>query len=634
MTSVFGSRRLTSLLHPVSLSFALLGLLITIFAASTLYNSEKQTHESQFVDNTSRLRGAIQERINTYAQILRGGSAFFASTEEVTRDKWKNYVEGLDVDLDYPGVQGIGYAQFVTGDEVEAFEGKVRSEGFEDFRIWPRENDSAHVVTVYLEPFDERNQRAMGYDMFSEETRRVAMERCRDSGLPSVSGTVTLKQESEHDPQAGFLLYVPLYHNDGDLTTVEGRRQALRGFVFSSFRMDDFMTGVLTDAASNIGIRILDPGSGSPMYASPTWNPSHAFSSSSNLSLAGNIWTIETSGSGRHQDHLPRLTSLAVALAGMGLTLFGVVVLADSRSTQEKATEMAMAMTDSLREREREVVQLNNSLEEKVARRTARLKEANQELSAFSYTLSHDLRTPVRHIDLLTEALQEDHEAELRDEAKDYLRKIRSAASHMEQLIEDILTLASQAHATIKPREIDLSEMVNELVVGLSEARPDPERKVTVESGLRAVADPVMTRVILQNLLENALKFSAGETKPEIEFGRVDDYPGEVYYLRDNGIGFDMKYADNVFQPFKRLHRKSEIAGTGIGMATVKKLVGRHDGEICCYSESGVGTTFYFTLEAHQKSLNVADLARIEPDPESRPANNTQAGSAAPCGAA
>ncbi len=231
-------------------------------------------------------------------------------------------------------------------------------------------------------------------------------------------------------------------------------------------------------------------------------------------------------------------------------------------------------------------------LERKIQERTALLHAANQELEAFSYSVSHDLRAPLRGIDGFSLALAEDFGDKLGPEGEDYIRRIRAGAQRMAQLIEDLLTLSRVARAEMAREEVDLGALAAEVVRDLR--RHGPERAVTVEiePGLVARGDPRLLRLVLENLLGNAWKFTEKKVEARIRFGRE----GDGFVVQDDGAGFDSRYTGKLFAPFQRLHTASEFPGTGVGLAIVQRIVRRHGGEVWASGETNRGAQFGFTL--------------------------------------
>ena len=229
--------------------------------------------------------------------------------------------------------------------------------------------------------------------------------------------------------------------------------------------------------------------------------------------------------------------------------------------------------------------------------RTADLECAYRDLETFSYSVSHDLRAPLRALDGLSNALLEDCGHSLSQAGLGYTKRIRAAAGQMTSLIEDLLTLARVSRAEIHPEELDLGAEVTRIAEELQRQGPDRQVRFIIQRPACATADLTLIRTVLQNLLDNAWKFTAGRDDATIEFGMTPDgASGDRFYLRDNGAGFDNAYADKLFKPFERLHTAAQFPGTGVGLASVRQIVERHGGRVWAEGAPDAGATFYFTL--------------------------------------
>jgi PAS domain S-box-containing protein len=246
---------------------------------------------------------------------------------------------------------------------------------------------------------------------------------------------------------------------------------------------------------------------------------------------------------------------------------------------------------------EEKVRKLNADLEIRVRERTADIDAATRELDAFAYSVSHDLRAPLRSLNGFSQALLEDFSDVLDDTGKDYLRRIHRSVRTMGQMIDSLLNLSRATRAELNRRAIDLSALTGEIAAELSAADPGRDVTVQIADNLRCSGDPQLLRLVLRNLLGNARKFSAKTPCARIDVGQVAIDGEDVFFVRDNGAGFDMRYASKLFSAFQRLHSAADFEGTGVGLATVQRIVSRHGGRIYAEAEPGKGATFYFTLQ-------------------------------------
>ena len=274
-----------------------------------------------------------------------------------------------------------------------------------------------------------------------------------------------------------------------------------------------------------------------------------------------------------------------------------------AKALQNTNTRLHLEITEHL-QAQQEIFHLNQELEQRVIQRTAQLKVANQELEAFAYSVSHDLRAPLRSIDGFSQALLDDYGEQLDEEGQEFLQRVRGASQRMAQLIDDLLYLSRITRGEMIRQPVDLSGLAELVAQELQQNNPQRQVEVVIQAEVTADGDPRLLRVVLENLLDNAWKFTGRCEQGRIEFGMgrngstTDDAPPVklVYYVRDNGAGFDPAYAEKLFGVFQRLHRVDEFPGTGIGLATVQRIIHRHGGQVWADGEVGKGATFFFTL--------------------------------------
>ncbi|RJO66474.1 MAG: PAS domain S-box protein [Myxococcales bacterium] len=345
-----------------------LSLIATVFAWHITNNEIDRRTLEHFDFSANAIVEKIQDRLHAYEMVLRGAHGFFLSSEKVTREEWRAYVASLRLDEDFPGIQGIGFSEYIPVSEWESHIQAVRAEGFPDYTIKPAGERAEYTAIVFLEPFDWRNQRAFGYDMFSEEVRRAAMTRARDSGMTAVSGKVRLVQETDKDIQAGMLMYLPLYRKGIQPSTLADRKAALVGYVYSPFRMDDLMRGILDDELFQIDLKIYDGFRAEPaglMHCSggdsrlpETDETASRFAMEQRIiTVYGQPWTLQISTLPEFSASIdyskPRLI-LALGLVA-GLLLFSIAWLL--ATLRVRAERLAERMTVELNQRNTELAQ-------------------------------------------------------------------------------------------------------------------------------------------------------------------------------------------------------------------------------------------------------------------------------------
>ncbi|HTV54680.1 MAG TPA: ATP-binding protein [Terriglobia bacterium] len=293
-------------------------------------------------------------------------------------------------------------------------------------------------------------------------------------------------------------------------------------------------------------------------------------------------------------------TAVIFILTVLLLLAVGLALLAEHRRRRVDAVNRKLKEEVAERKHaQEEVTQLNSELEQRVQARTLQLQRVNKELDAFCSSVSHDLRAPLRAIDGFSDILLRDYQDKLDDRGRGHLQRVRSATQTMSQLIDDLLSLSRVAKTEMLLREIDISAAARQVVDELRRLDPHRQVEVIVPDGLLAQGDPRLMRQVLENLLGNAWKYTSKRPTARIEIGACKARNGQpAFFVKDNGAGFDMTYVDKLFRVFQRLHTASEFPGTGVGLATVQRIIQRHDGEVWAEGSVDQGATFYFTLQS------------------------------------
>jgi PAS domain S-box-containing protein len=264
------------------------------------------------------------------------------------------------------------------------------------------------------------------------------------------------------------------------------------------------------------------------------------------------------------------------------------------RDNNDKAVRMVGIVQEITNRKEAE--EKIKNLNENLLRHATELAAINKELEAFSYSVSHDLRAPLRSIDGFSQALLEDYSDKLDEEGKDYLIRVRKATQHMGHIIDDLLKLSRITRRPIDKEKVNLSDISKSIIDDLQKNESDRKVKLSIEDDLTAMGDEQLLRMALENLIGNAWKFTSKKSSAKIEVGKAKKNNKDVFFVRDNGSGFDMKYVDKLFIPFQRLHSDDEFEGIGIGLGIVNRIIHRHGGEIWAEGKEGEGATFYFSI--------------------------------------
>lgn len=378
---------LAAIKSPAAWFTLVLSLSVTIWGWHHTKTDIEQSAGQHFSFRADEIKRAILDRMLNYELVLRGGAGLFAGSESVKREEWRAYVNKLKIEQSYPGIQGIGYSVIIPPSKKDSHVREVRSRGFSNYRIWPEGNRDVYTSIIYLEPFDWRNQRAFGYDMLSEPVRRAAMERARDTDTAVISEKVILVQETGQGAQTGFLMYMPVYRNGAPSSTVEERRRAVLGYVYSPFRMNDLMRGILGRNLPDVGLEIFDGDritAGSIMYDSVgKAGRRSAFSRTATIDLNGRTWTLRFTSLPSFDASIDRDKPRMVLTGGILISLlfFAIVgSLAANRAVAQAMNEVLHAEVIERKRAEEELKKAHDELEGRVQERTAELVKANKAL--------------------------------------------------------------------------------------------------------------------------------------------------------------------------------------------------------------------------------------------------------------
>lgn len=575
----------------------LLALLLTAVLLASVTRSISARDKAAFEAEATRTADAIRERIDTTITLLQGTAGLFATRGEVSREQFRDYVAQLGLRERYPGIQGIGYTARV--EPGAAGEAAVRDGDDPALRLWPAGPREEYHAIVFLEPLDERNQAAIGYDMFTEPTRRAAMAHARDTGTAAASGKVILVQEIDASKQAGFLIYLPVYRGGDVPRSQEERRRELQGFVYAPLRVGDLLHDVRGNGVREVDLELYDGTAQVPealMWSTvETAGQSPAHGSTRQLDVAGRPWLL-VMGSRPAFEALShwRLVPWLVVVSLAASVLLAWITLVQARARQDaeqaalqrRANELALHASE---ERARERAQ---QLEELYGRQ----RESEQRKDEFLAVLAHELRNPLAPIRNALEILQRAPDPGLAQRSRDIAqRQLR----HLVRLVDDLLDVSriSRGKIVLQWQRVSASEVLESAV---ETSRPLFERRrhelvVAPIDDVEIECDPTRVAQILTNLLNNAAHYTPEGGRIEVEASA--DQGSVRISVRDNGVGLSPQQLREVFELFVQVDRNAKGGGLGIGLSLAARLAELHGGRIEARSEGlGCGAEFILIL--------------------------------------
>ncbi len=573
---------------------ALISIAAWHFSSQSVWRKAEVRFEAQALD----MRDRIVTRMDEQQVALKGGVGLFSASQNVTREEWRRFYNSLETQKLLPGLQGFGFAALVDEDGLRSVVRNTREEGFPDFAVSPAGSRPQYAIIAMLEPFDQRNQRAFGYDMWSEPTRRAAMERARDTGAASVSGMVTLVQEDGHDLQRGFLMYLPLYEPGKPVATVADRRAAIAGFVYSPFRVKDLMTGILGSGSRSISLRIYDGTTAQDarlLYndAEESAGDDTQFTSSDTVYVHGHPWHLVFSSNdsfvSASEEAVPTLIAGAAVIIDV-LLFFTILTMGNQRQMSMHLVETKTLQLKRSKERAERAALREGELRQAAQSTSERLLESNRELTRFASIVAHDLRAPLKRIECFVDILQDDYASELDAEAKDVADRIRRNATRMRMMLDSLHDYTRVSNLASADQCTNLQKAVDEVIDGFGPDLGQARVTIEIEPECCVNGDTYLLQHVLQNLISNALKFR-GTSPPNILVqGRTLEDGNVELSVADDGIGIEPEFAGKVFDMFTRLHDDDEYEGTGIGLAVCRKIINDHDARIFVDTEWTAGT--------------------------------------------
>jgi signal transduction histidine kinase len=585
--------------------------MLTVGITFSFYRSAKNKDSLRFNSEVSRIQTAFESRLNLYISLLKGGRGFVETVGELNRNNFAAYVKNLEIDKNYSGIQGIGYSKVVLPSERENLIRQMKSEGYSDFKMFPEGERDIYQSIIYLEPLNERNQAAIGFDMSTEENRRQALDRARDSGAEAATAKIELLQEITPDIQAGFLIYSPVYKKGTFPATVDERRANLEGYVYSPFRAGSFLKEILMSPSLNsIGLAIFDgepnesnliariPNEGSS--GTDALNNGGAFSAdnsetykvSVDFDVAGRTWTINYFSLQAFDDQSIISWTPLIFLSGISFSflLFGMIYW--EASARFKLEEKALALVES--ENQKHILFENEQ--------TARLlaEQANATKDEFLAVVSHELRTPLNAIGGWVKILGSESVSPVLKETA--LEKIDKNVRAQSKLVEELLNYSQMLAGKdgIAQSEIEIANVVENAcdeIAPIAASKNIEFTKAIELNGQTLFGDERKLLIAFNHLLSNAVKFT--ETGGKIEVSAFEQRGYLEIVVSDNGRGITSEFLPHIFERFRQADASitRDAGGLGLGLTVTNQIVKLHNGSIKAESDgAGKGSTFIISL--------------------------------------
>lgn len=573
-----------------------ISLIATFFITYFFYSSAKTIDSVRFSNQTNKIKTEVENRLETYVALLRAGRGYMNASENVTKEEFRDFVENINLRKFYPGVLAIGYSKVIKPDEKEAFVKKMQNEVISDFSIKPDTPRNEYQAIIYIEPLEQRNQVAIGFDMSSEPTRKLALDTARDTGAFATSGKVFLVQENDKAQQAGFLIYVPVYRSKNIPESVEAKRAQIDGFIYSPFRAGEFVSDVIERGnIDEIVFEIYDNElNENNLLAVGNKNlviPQFPLTSQNELVFGNRKWVITyTSTDKFNAQSLVWWTPIICFLGLVISVILFFLSLSQSRINQNLInTANELATSAAL---------IGNLLEsEKTARENA--EKSARVKDQFLATVSHELRTPLNIISGWINILKIGGvNEETKEKALETINiNLRSQANLVEQML-----IFSDKESIINPerfKKVSLNQVVNECLDEIKERVELKKIHLTknlTENTSTISGDKEKLKQAINILLDNSIKFT--NKNETIVVDLFDTNQKILLKITDTGEGISKEMLPHIFEGFRQYDSSSirKHGGIGLGLAIAKKIIEAHGGTIVVESR-GLNKGSTFTIE-------------------------------------
>ncbi len=570
-------------------------VLLACLAASAYYwygvrNSVQDVFSKDSEQTIGAAEQAIGSRLQIYSNIMTGGVGLFNASSDVTRTEWKDFIGAYDVQTRYPGSQGFGYVTYVQPGDLDSYVEKIRATDIPEYSVQRTATDQPYTPLLYVEPFTELRRSVLGYNMMNEPTRRAAIVTARDSGQLSMTGRVILvqaKDGSANNQESGIILYMPVYKQGMPTTTVEERRAAISGFVYTALRVNELMKGVFGENGNpNLALELYDTDQKKEenlMYRSDNFktiaSQKGTIYKERVLDLTDHKWIISYAVSAKALSTADRNAPLLTLIRGLMISVIvaGLVYYLLTNRTRK------------LMRAQREEVQ-----------------SAKDDLLSLA---SHQLRTPATVVKQYVGMLLQGYGGKLTLQQKDMLNSAYVSNERQLQVINQILYVArlDAGQLKLQKEHFDITELVRDIVKEHEASIKESEQKLVKKISRTKIdiyADPQYLSMAIDNLVSNANKYTPHGGKITVSLKQIEN--AITLVVADTGVGISTEEAEQIFDKFTRGKNEllAEVGGSGIGLYLVKQIAELHKGTIAVGSGHPTGSVFTLTLpiKGHRKS--------------------------------
>ncbi|WP_025564659.1 CHASE domain-containing protein [Psychromonas sp. SP041] len=556
----------------------LIVLLSVVLTFSAWYYSQfqqSQKLEIQFEREAEKVVNLVKERMTLYENVLWGGVAYIDAVDsDLTHQQWSAYSKSLQIDTNYPGINGFGIIYNVQPKRLDSYLQKQRIDR-PDYKIHPAHGNPEYWPITYVEP-QESNKQAIGLDVAFENNRYSSIKKARDSGKALLTAPITLVQDDKQTP--GFLFYTPFYQNGLKPDTLEQRKELIAGVTYAPFIMEKLMKGTLAEKNRHVSIQISDgqdllfddnlDGDTLEVDTSPL------FAKDIDVSMYGRTWTFSIQSNISFRQDTTLNQSSIILIGGLIIDALLLVLFLYLSKANRQALKYADQMTTELKDQTQHLEKLNINLE-----------KSNSDLEQFSYVASHDLKSPLNAIEQLASWIEEDCEDILPDESKEHLVLLRQRSKRMLKLLDDLLDYSRLNLTTVTNDKVNLAEKAQDI---LSLLESNDHFSCTAPN-IEINIPQLPFEIVLRNLISNSIKHHDKKTgQITIHYVIKDNF--HQISLEDDGPGIPEAFHDKAMEMFQTLQSRDKVEGSGMGLAMIKRIVVHYHGSVNIISDGKHGT--------------------------------------------